>query len=301
MKTITCTATRFAFCLSLVMVLGVLGEMGASAETGAPELEWNTGGVQTGVWQQVPGGGDWVIAPVTSPEDIRVYKFEMLCLIEENHFDPVCLAQTIQCAESKGGHPIQWFASLRIANPPVWVPFGVPRCVYAEKPKDALDLIAENIQKKFEESPIVAASVVSQPGPNTLLGAHTNFYATAAEQSFDVEMFGQKVHITATPVEYTWSYGDGVVVGPSPYAGGSLTQDRWGEPTNTSHQYGATGDFAATVTTHFRGTYSVNDGPRLPVANQGHFASAPLPVSVWRSVVKNYEDDCIVNPAGAGC
>ncbi|MBW4095307.1 MAG: hypothetical protein HIU81_07985 [Acidobacteria bacterium] len=148
---------------------------------------------------------------------------------------------------------------------------------------------------------MVAASVVSQPGPNTLLGAHTNFYATAAEQSFDVEMFGQKVHITATPVEYTWSYGDGVVVGPSPYAGGSLTQDRWGEPTNTSHQYGATGDFAATVTTHFRGTYSVNGGPRLPVANQGHFASAPLPVSVWRSVVKNYEDDCIVNPAGAGC
>jgi hypothetical protein len=88
------------------------------------------------------------------------------------------------------------------------------------------------------------------------------------EQQFDVTMFGQKVHVVATPVQYTWNYGDGTTFGPQPSMGGPLPQDRWGEKTRTSHAYGATGDFQVVLTTSFRGTYSVNDGPPLQSRRQ---------------------------------
>ncbi|WP_269048021.1 hypothetical protein [Paenarthrobacter sp. Z7-10] len=176
-----------------------------------------------------------------------------------------------------------------------------PTCIYAEKPKDVLDEIAATIAHEFKNSPVVPAALASQPGPNTLRGAETNFYANASEQTFNIKLLGQKVHITATPAQYLWNYGDGTVLGPTPYPGAPLPSDRWGEKTRTSHLYRQTGDFAVSVATYFRGTYSVNGGPALPIPGEGTFTSAPLPVSVWRSVTKNYADDCNVNPNGEGC
>uniref|UniRef100_UPI00119FDC5E PKD domain-containing protein n=1 Tax=Staphylococcus epidermidis TaxID=1282 RepID=UPI00119FDC5E len=128
----------------------------------------------------------------------------------------------------------------------------------------------------------------------------TNFFAEAAEQQFDITILAQKVHVVAKPVQYTWSYGDGSSLGPQTAAGGPLPQDRWGEKTATSHVYTATGDFRVVLTTHFQGTYSVNGGPPLPIAGQGQYSSAPQTVSVWRSITRNYADDCLRNPQGQG-
>ena len=55
------------------------------------------------------------------------------------------------------------------------------------------------------------------------------------------------------------------------------------------------------VTTTFRGTYSVNGGPNIPIPGTGQFASPSQKVSVWRSITRNYADNCIVNPRGEGC
>ena len=87
----------------------------------------------------------------------------------------------------------------------------------------------------------------------------------------------------------------------SPRLGGPLPQDRWGEKTRTSHIYTQTGDFQVVLTTHFQGTYSVNNGPPLPIPGQGQFNAPPQTISVWRSVTRNYADDCIRNPQGQGC
>ena len=141
-----------------------------------------------------------------------------------------------------------------------------------------------------------------QPNPHTLRGAETNFYAEASEQTFNVIICcGQKVAIIAKPVQYRWDYGDGSSLGPTTTMGGPLPQDRWGEKTATSHAYAQTGDFNVILTTYFQGTYSVNRGPALPIPNQGQFSTAPQTVSVWRSVTRNYADDCITNPRGQGC
>ncbi|MGO4385400.1 PKD domain-containing protein [Specibacter sp. RAF43] len=174
-------------------------------------------------------------------------------------------------------------------------------CVYSEKPLDVLAQIAAQIDHAFEQSPVMPATVGSQPGPHTLRGEETNFYAQAEEQVFTLTLLGQTVHLTATPVAYTWNYGDGTVWGPTVSAGFPLPDDRIGEHTKTSHVYTASGKYSIVVTTHFNGRYSVNDGPTLPIPNQGHTVSAPLGLTVWRAITRNYADDCIVNPAGAGC
>ncbi|MET3920080.1 hypothetical protein [Arthrobacter sp. UYEF20] len=157
------------------------------------------------------------------------------------------------------------------------------------------------IQTEFQRLPIAAGTVTAQPSPHTLRGAETNFFGDAAEQQFDVTILAQQVHVVAQPVEYTWTYGDGGALGPQAAAGGPLPQERWGEKTLTSHAYTQTGDFSVVLTTHFRGTYSVNGGPPLPIPGQGSFSSPPQLVSVWRSITKNYADDCLRNPQGQGC
>lgn len=243
----------------------------------------------------------WVDAPASVPESPYQYKFVPLCLVEKNDFDIACLASSIQCTEGKNGHPVRWWWKLRVAGDDSWSQIRPDRCVYTEDPSDVLARIAAQIQSKFEQLPVKAGTSGVQPSPHTLRGAETNFYAEASEQSFSVNMLGQSVAIVAKPVQYRWEYGDGASLGPTTTMGGPLPQDRWGEKTRTSHAYAATGDFSVVLTTYFQGTYSVNGGPDLPIPNQGQFSSPPQTVSVWRSVTRNYADDCITNPRGQGC
>jgi hypothetical protein len=279
--------------------------MSATAEAtdaadGDSDLSWSGSGI--GVWRYDPGIGGWVDQPQTLPEDPNIYKVEYLCLDDEkNNFDVACLVAGIQCTAGENGRRVRWFSSLKAFNPPVWTPLPPDRCVYSEKPDDVMGKIAEQIQRKFEELPILAGTLVTQPSPHTLRGAETNVYAHAEEQQFDVIILGQRIHIIATPAQYSFDYGDGASLGPSTSAGGPLPQERWGEKTRTSHIYGQTGDYRIVLTTHFQGTYSVNDGPPLPIPGQGQFGSPPQTISVWRSITRNYADDCIRNPQGQGC
>ncbi|MCG2623287.1 hypothetical protein LVY72_15415 [Arthrobacter sp. I2-34] len=182
-----------------------------------------------------------------------------------------------------------------------WTVVGEFGCIYSSNPDDVLDRIAGRILSDFRSLPVHAGTSTIQPSPHTLVGAHTNVYAKAAEQSFNIRILDQDVAVTATPVEYTWSYGDGAGLGPTTAPGGPLPQDRWGEKTATSHAYKDTGDFQVTLTTTFSGTYSVNGGPAVPVPGTGSFTAEPANISVWRSKVNNYADNCLQNPNGTAC
>lgn len=254
------------------------------------------------MWRYDSRFGVWVDAPGSVPESPFQYRFDYLCLINNNNnFDLPCLAATAECNAGENGRPVRWWWKLVVAGPNDWSRISPDRCVYLEKPVDVLGQIAAQIQTKFQQLPINSGSSVTQPSPHTLRGAETNFYAEAAEQTFSVDMLGQDVAIVARPVEFTWSYGDGTSLGPQTAAGGPLPQDRWGEKTLTSHVYAQTGDFPVVLTTHFQGTYSVNGGPPLPIPGQGSFSSPPQTVSVWRSITRNYADTCLQNPQGQGC
>jgi hypothetical protein len=265
-----------------------------------------------------PGGIDvsshWMLNPVNglfeqssdgSPQtDPNQYKYELQCHLGGGDFDTPCLARQMECQNGPNGEqgiPVIWLKAPAGIASPVWSYHSGPTCLYDAKPEDLLPRIAADIQRQFQSLPVNAGTVVAQPSPHTLRGAETNFYAEAVEQQFDVTMFGQQVHIVATPVQYTWNYGDGAVFGPQPSMGGPLPQDRWGEKTRTSHAYGETGDFQVVLTTSFQGTYSVNAGPPLPIPGQGQFNAPPQTISVWRSLTRNYADDCNANPQGQGC
>ncbi len=281
-----------------ILAVLVCSSTGASADDS--DVSWTKSGL--GVWRFDSGIGVWVDVPGEVAEDPNIYKFDYLCLdAARNNFDIACLAGAVRCDQGENGRAVRWFSSLRVFSPPLWSRIAPDRCVYSEKPDDVLGKIAAQIQTKFKELPVNPGTSVMQPSPHTLRGAETNFFANATEQQFDITILGQKVHVFAKPVQYTWGYGDGTSLGPQLAAGGPLPQDRWGEKTATSHVYPETGDFSVVLTTHFQGTYSVNGGPPLPIPGQGQFSSPPQTISVWRSITRNYADDCLRNPLGQGC
>lgn len=295
----------WVLCMSLLLL--AISPTASSAD----EPPIDIGYVDTGL---AVGADDWVVDSATgeirpglagqTSSDPNNYKYELQCHLGGGDFDSVCLRSQIECTngpDGEDGIPVTWYSMPRGVPGAVWSIHSGPTCLYDAEPEDLLPRIAAEIQKKFESLPISAGTVVAQPSPHTLRGAETNFYADPAEQQFDITMFGQRVHVVATPVQYTWNYGDGTVFGPQPSMGGPLPQDRWGEKTRTSHIYEQTGDFQVGLTTSFQGTYSVNDGPPLPIPGQGQFSAPPQTISVWRSITRNYADDCNQNPQGQGC
>ncbi|GAA4044468.1 hypothetical protein GCM10023063_33950 [Arthrobacter methylotrophus] len=261
-------------------------------------------------WIRDLQSGEIVPAPPNHVvDDPNQYKADLQCQVDDDALDKKCLPGQVQCPprESGGssGTPVIWKVAPKSISNPTWTDWksgnNGPSCLYEQKPEDLLPRIAARITNDFRALPIKPADLTAQPSPHTLLGAETNIYADAIEQQFAVTILGQQVHIEATPVEYTYTYGDGKSLGPTPVAGGPLSQEEWGQKTRTSYVYQQTGDFPLSVTTTFRGTYSVNGGPNLPIPGTGQFASPSQKVSVWRSITRNYADNCIVNPRGEGC
>ncbi|WP_239437386.1 PKD domain-containing protein [Arthrobacter alpinus] len=246
-------------------------------------------------------------APVTDTEDKTQYDYRLACTDGDSLIFDACADLMSSCssgADSPDGKPgtaIYWYYADTTFSPPVWTFHSGPICVYDTKPRDILAEIAASIAHEFQRSPIVAATIGSQPGPHTLRGKETNVWAEATTQTFNLTMLGQQVTITATPTAYTWNYGDGTIWGPTPSHGAPLHQDRIGERTQTSHIYTETGHLTINLTTHFNGSYTVNNGPQLPIPGQGNIASPPLPLTVWRAKTNLYADNCIQNPQGIGC
>ena len=290
-------ALIFAGSLSLPLV--------AIADEGGIDSGFGNQGVDVGGWRLDPATGKFVaLQPGATFADPFQYKYELQCHLGGGDFDADCLAAAVDCSngpDGKAGIPVIWLKAPAGVPNPTWSFHSGPTCLFDPRPADLLPRIAAMIQREFQRLPITAGLSTAQPSPNTLRGAETNFFASAADQQFDITILAQAVHVTAKPVQYSWSYGDGTSLGPQTVAGGPLPQDRWGEKTLTSHVYTQTGDFPVVLTTHFRGTYSVNGGPPLPIPGQGQFSSPPQTVSVWRTITRNYADTCLQNPQGQGC
>lgn len=264
--------------------------------------DWDKkGNIEGKAWSQTPDGRYYVDSTVVAPDETFTYKYVDACSGIDRTKAVMCGIDTPACKAGEDGRLVDWYRSLKAPNPIQWELLSASTCIYSEKPIDVLAEIAARINSEFKKTPVKGATVASQPGPHTLRGSFNNFYANANTQDFDITLLGQKVHITATPVSYTWNYGDGQTMGPTDLAGAPLPEDRIGEQTLTSHAYQATGTYSITATTHFNGSYSVNGGPTLPIPEQGHIGSPPITVKVWRAVTKNYADNCLANPQGAGC
>ena len=292
------------------LVLGTSQRAYAENTDGRPSTGWDQrGAVLKSKFVKDPEGNGYIPAPPGYvDDDPNQYAFTLECQVDGDNLDEDCLQGQRTCpprspGEEPGRAGVWRVAPKAVENPQWtdWKPDGGPTCLYDSKPEDVLANIAARIANDFRRLPIQPAKVTVQPGPHTLKGMETNVFAAATTQAFDVVILGQNVHLEATPVEYTYNYGDGTSFGPTMFAGGSISEDEWGTKTRTSHVYKQTGDFRLTVTTGFRGTYSVNGGPPLPITGNGQFASPAQLVSVWRSETRQVADNCIENPTGWAC
>ncbi|WP_224166164.1 hypothetical protein [Arthrobacter sp. StoSoilA2] len=183
-----------------------------------------------------------------------------------------------------------------------WIPVSGPTCLYDAQPENVLANIAARILNDFRQLPVNPGTLQAQPFPHTLKGGPTNFYTTTTEQAFNITILGQTVHLRATPASFTYTFGDGTSLGPTPAAGYSIPEADWLlNDTRTSHSYTATGNYPATITTSFTGTYSVNNGPPLPINGTLDLTTPPKTIQVWKTEKALVADTCQENPTSWGC
>ena len=243
-----------------------------------------------------------------APDDPNQYMADTHCRADgPDTVDPGCLALSCPATTPGGdeGTPVIWKqAPKSITNPgwTNWIPISGPTCLYDAKPENVLANIATRILNDFRQLPVNPGTLQAQPFPHTLKGGPTNFYTTATEQAFDLTILGQTVHLTATPASFTYTFGDGTSLGPTPAAGYPIPEADWLlNQTRTSHTYTATGNYPATITTSFTGTYSVNNGPPLPINGTLDLTTEPKTIQVWKTEKALVADTCQENPTSWGC
>ncbi|GAA4778597.1 hypothetical protein GCM10025784_28330 [Citricoccus nitrophenolicus] len=151
----------------------------------------------------------------------------------------------------------------------------------------------------FRRLDISPSQIESDSGGFGLIRANTNFYATEESQTLNTTMLGQGVAIQAVPVRWTWDYGDGSEPLSNPYPGGP--QREFNQETTTGHAYQDTGEFPVSLTTSYRGQFSVNGGPWIAIPGVAEVPSEPVSADIWRSKSKNVAENCVENPDGWAC
>ncbi|MET3904723.1 hypothetical protein ABIE35_003306 [Paenarthrobacter sp. 4246] len=302
----------FSFALTALLVLTI-----SSTSVAATSDEWISLNDSNG---SVDLEANWSFDPVTgkstpalggtsAAEDPYQYKPDLRCTLGgPGAREMGCLA--LECPpttpDGEKGSPVIWMQAPKgITNPTFtdWQPVdGKPACLYDAEPGNVLEDIAARILTDFQQLPVTPGTLEAQPFPHTLKGGPTNFYATTAEQGFDVTILGQAVHLTATPANYTYTFGDGTALGPTPVAGYSIPETDWlSNETRTSHTYTETGNYQASLTTSFTGTYSVNNGPPLPINGTLDITTPAKTIHVWKTERALVADTCQENPNSWGC
>jgi len=256
---------------------------------------------ETGISEPSPGASP-------AAEDPNQYMADTHCRADgPDTKDPGCDALDCPATTPGGpeGTPVIWKeAPKAITNPgwTNWIPITGPTCLYDAEPQNVLADIAARILNDFRQLPINPGNLQAQPFPHTLKGGPTNFYTTATEQTFDVTILGQAIHLTATPANHTYTFGDGTTLGPTPAAGYPIPEAEWlTTETRTSHSYTQTGNYPATITTSFTGTYSVNNGPPLPINGTLDLTTPATTIHVWKTQRALVADTCQQNPNSWGC
>jgi hypothetical protein len=121
--------------------------------------------------------------------------------------------------------------------------------------------------------PIAASNTHFNPSDGTLVNVDTIFYAdTANTLRPTVTLLGQRVALTLHPTSWQWHFGDGT----------TLTTTTPGAPypdTSVTHRYTSTGQYAASVTVTWDGTFTFA-GQTADIPGDTSTAGVPATVTV---------------------
>ncbi|MDX6197233.1 MAG: hypothetical protein QOJ79_384 [Actinomycetota bacterium] len=147
-------------------------------------------------------------------------------------------------------------------------------CLGADDPQvPTIAKVIDQVRTDFAHLPLVAAQVQSDPGPTTIVNMDTAFSAGSTQpQTFDPVLLGVTVHVTAKPVEWDWTWGDGTT---------SVTTTP-GVPKQpvVTHEYKRVTDAPVSVVVKFAGTFSVGADPTQFDIQQPAFSPPSAPVMV---------------------
>jgi hypothetical protein len=134
------------------------------------------------------------------------YRVEAMCI--EMQQQPVCI-NPVECVTPPNSYRYHVSRSEDVGA--TWE--EVASVCLGEDDTDSLRVITQiRILREFKRIAWPQADLVIQPPDGrTLINLPTNFFTTTTEStSQTVSLLGQTVEIEATPVNYTWHFGDGV-------------------------------------------------------------------------------------------
>lgn len=143
--------------------------------------------------------------------------------------------------------------------------------------------------------------MVGEPDGVGVVGMPTNFLVDATEHTERGEIFDIPVTVRFTPVSYLFDYGDGAT---QETTSPGTTWDDLDAPqftaTETSHSYGETGEFAASVTIRYAAEADAGFG-WFPIAGVLAIDAGPVTVRVVDVDTALVDRTCEEDPGGPGC
>lgn len=248
------------------------------------------------------GGGGYVTQPVSPPTDIDIIERKNFAKRAPN----LVPCGSANASDERSIAPIDFdgarigtdgvpYACVEKAAEGEPVAYELPDGTVVEAPEPIIVTVED-----MKNLGLLASASHQERAPHTLKNYHTNFWVDPNPQTFNTTIGGVPVEVRATPINYTYHYGDGTNI-TTTNPGYELGQDVWDQETGTSHQYTEPGDYEFSVTTFFRGEFSVAGGPWQVMEGTGEVTSDPQLVRVWRTEVGLVADSCTENPNSWGC
>jgi len=143
-------------------------------------------------------------------------------------------------------------------------------CLGADDPGiTPIGVVIARVQSGFQSLPLPKATPAVKPAPSTLVNIPTRLSAGSGDPvTLTAEpLAGIVVEVTATPVEWRWTFGDGTT---------AVTR----EP-RTEHEYRDAGDFSASVRVTWTGTFRLaGTTESFPIRTPAYVQSAEATVDV---------------------
>jgi hypothetical protein len=127
--------------------------------------------------------------------------------------------------------------------------------------------------EQFRRLPLPAGRIHVQPASGrTLINIPTNFWVDAGQVTIPVTILGSTIRVRATPISYTWNFGDGTTL-PTKDPGAPYPQLR------TTHTYTRPETVHVGLTTIYRGEYIVAGNHWTPIEGTASVQSPTRPVT----------------------
>lgn len=190
------------------------------------------------------------------PDPLVEYAYYTLCNVNSDHLEPGIdgcpppngTVSVPDCGDDVAIEPL--WRRTRVAVDEDWGPWDME--IGWACPDDLLPPFTERDFRQFTIEPPEAHR---QPATgDVLVNKALIVYTEDVERTFRTDLFGFGIDVVATPLEYTWDFGDG----------GALTTTSPGAPYPSfelTHDYAEAMTATVTLTTTWEGRYRVDEDP----------------------------------------